>query len=184
MNIPIVLAICLVTVCVGGKNKKQNRIFTAVLAGIALVGSLILWRKVQMILQNFFDYGFGDNGRFDLWRIGWGHFKQFPVFGSGFYDSYKSEWNVVITPYLYHNTIVQMLGACGMFGLLAYLLHRVQTVICVVRRPNVQKTFLGFCILGLLLSSLLDVLFFKLYPTIIYGLILLFLDKNKDGNFH
>ena len=176
----IVLAACLVTICAAGKNKKRNRIFTAVLGGMGIAGGLILWEKVRMILQNFLDYGFGDNGRFDLWKIGWEHFKKFPVFGSGFYDSYKSEWNVVITPYLYHNTIIQMLAACGLIGLLAYLFHRTQTVIQVVRKPNARKTFLGLCILGLILSSLLDVLFFKIYPTIIYGMILLFLEKCEE----
>ncbi len=173
----IVLGACLLTVCIKGENRKRNRILTAAFAGVGLIGSLILWEKIRVILQNFLDYGFGDNGRFRLWRTGFGHFRKFPLFGSGFYDSYVSEWNVVITPYLYHNTIVQMLAACGIIGLLAYLFHRTQTVVQIVRRPNARKTFLGLCIFGLILSSLIDVLLFKIYPTILYGLILLFLEK-------
>ena len=175
-----VLAACLCTICLAGENKKRNRIFSIGFGVAALLGSLIFWRKIRVLLQNFLDFGFGDNGRFQLWQIGWDHFKQYPVFGSGFYDSFVNEWNVVITPYLYHSTIVQMLAACGLFGLFAYLFHRTQTVMIVVRKPNVRKTFLGFCILGLVLSSLIDVLFFKIYPTILYGLILLFLEKSDE----
>jgi hypothetical protein len=47
----------------------------------------------------------------------------------------------------------------------------------VLRRRTAYKTFLGISILGLVGFSLLDVLFFNTYPTIIYSLMLLFMEK-------
>ena len=63
-----------------------------------------------------------------------------------------------------------------MVGFAAYLYHRFTTVRLVLKQPNLYKTFLGICILGLLLFSLLDVLFFNTYPTIMYSLMLVFMD--------
>ena len=167
-----ILLICLVILCVSGANRKQNRILTAVVVLLALVAVPIFRKQIFAVLENFRAYGLWDNGRFEKWEIGWNHFLEFPVFGSGFYDSYVSEWNAVFIPFLYHNTLVQMLGACGAVGLLAYLFHRTQTVLLIVRRPDPRKTFLGVCILGLLLASLIDVLFFKPYSTLFYGAML------------
>ncbi len=177
------LLICLALVCAGGPNRRMNRIFTSVLVAVGAVGALLLSRRFRVLIQNFADYGFGDNGRFALWQAGWKHFLTYPVFGSGFYDSYVSEWNFVVYPYLYHNTLVQMLAACGAAGLLAYLWHRFVTARLVLQNRNVPKTFMGVCILGLLLFSLIDVLFFKTYPTVIYAIMLVYMETSgqKDG---
>ena len=168
---------CLVLVCSGGENRRQNRIYTAVIAVLFVIGALLLSRRLGILIRNFMDYGFGDNGRFALWKAGWSHFLKYPVFGSGFYDSFEGDWNFVLAPYFYHNTLVQMLGACGAAGLLAYLWHRAMTVRLVFRNKTVPKFFLGVCVLGLVLFSLIDVLFFKIYSTIIYTLILVFMEK-------
>ncbi len=176
----VIFLICLILVCSGGPNRRQNRIFTGVLLAALAVGAIILSRRLGVLIQNFIDYGFGDNGRFDLWKTGWAHFLDYPVFGSGFYDACEYDWTVNVLPYFYHDTLVQMLAACGAAGLMAYLWHRAQTVRLVICRRSVPKAFLGTCIFGLLLFSLIDVLFFKLYPTVIYTLILLYMEKSEE----
>ena len=50
----------------------------------------------------------------------------------------------------------------------------------VFRKPDPYKSFLGLCVLGLLVFCLLEVIFFSTYPTIIYALMLLFMEK-KDA---
>ncbi len=183
----VILGLCLVYLFFSGRNKKRNRVFTAgiFLCGVAVM--ILFSDKLLSLLQNFLSLGFSDNGRFEMWRAGFGHFLDYPIFGSGFYDSYDPSqlmpgWNMGIYPYLYHNTPVQLLGACGLVGALAYLYHRICTVRLVIRRPDPKKTFLGLCVLALVLFCLTDVLFFKTYPTLYYSVILLFIEKTDEIN--
>lgn len=173
-----ILALCLIYLCVSGKNRKRNRIFTAVFAAVGLAGVAGLSDKLIGILQNYLNFGLDDNGRFAIWKQGWRNFTDFPVFGAGFYDSFVNEsWHKDVYPYLYHNTLIQLLASGGIAAFGAYCYHRFCTVRLCLRRPNTKKTFLGLCILGLTAFSLLDVLFFNTYPTIIYTLMLLFMEK-------
>ena len=72
-----------------------------------------------------------------------------------------------------------MLASCGAVGLLAYLWHRAMTVRLVFTRRNVEKAFLGACILGLLLFGLVDVQFFKTYPTVLYAQMLVYMEMSN-----
>ncbi len=176
-----IFAICMIVLCFMGENRKRNRILLLCLIGVGAIGVLLLWEKLMSVLQNFINYGFGDNGRYEIWETGWSHFKQNLVFGSGFYDSYlNEEWTMNMAPYFYHNTLIQFLAATGIVGTLAYLYHRVRTVILVFRRPNLCKTFLGICILGLLAFSMLDTLFFCIYPIMFYSLMLLAMERSEE----
>lgn len=174
-----VLLVSLVLVCAGGSNRKQNRLFTTFVAVALAVGALLMSRRMGTFVRNFAEYGLNDNGRFALWKAGWKHFLEYPVFGSGFYDSAHGDWNFVFYPYFYHNTLVQMLASCGAVGLLAYLWHRAMTVRLVFTRRNVEKAFLGACILGLLLFGLVDVQFFKTYPTVLYAQMLVYMEMSE-----
>lgn len=175
------LALCMIYLCFKGKNRKQNRIFTLAIFLLGAVGCLLLADKLISLVQNFLQYGFGDNGRFEIWKIGMNHFLENPVFGSGFYDSYTTEeWERIIDPYLYHNTVVQLFGSMGLVGVLAYAYHRFCTVRLVWRCPTEGNIFLAIAILMLLLFSLLDVLFFKMYPSIFYAVMLAFMQRDGE----
>lgn len=176
-----IFALCMITLCLTGKNKKQNRFFTVAILAIGILGIFVLREKLLSVVQNFINYGFGDNGRFDIWKQGWTHFVQNPIFGSGFYDSYiNEEWKMEVVPYFYHNTVIQFLASCGLVGFGAYLFHRIQTVLLLCKKPNLYKTFLFFCILGLLIFCMLDVLFFCIYPVMFYTLILIFIENSGE----
>lgn len=178
----IVLVVCLILVCTGGANRRQNRILTVALLLVGASAAVLLIVRSSGLIRNLLEYGLNDNGRFDLWKIGLRHFLESPIFGSGFYDSYVSEWNTVVYPDLYHNTFVQMLGACGAVGFAAYLWHRAVTVRVILKnRGSVQTRFLAVSIFGLLLFSLIDVLFFKTYPTVIYALMLCRLQPGEEA---
>ncbi|MBO5294125.1 MAG: O-antigen ligase family protein [Clostridia bacterium] len=178
----LVLALCLLYLCIRGKNRKQNRIFTAILAFGAIAFCLLFSEKIFSLVGNFLSYGFGDNGRFDMWKIGFGHFCDHPIFGSGFYDSYTtSEWERTFDSYLYHNTAVQLFGSMGLVGVALYAYHRFCTVRLVLRHPTVGKTFFAICIFSLLICSLLDVLLFKIYPSLFYSMMLVFMDHDREA---
>ncbi len=177
----VVLLACLITLCLKGKNRRQNRMFTLALCVVGILGVAVLWKKLFGLVENFAEMGFEDNGRFEKWEIGWKNFVKYPIFGSGFYDSYVDPaWDMPLFPYLYHNTVIQLLGASGLCGFLAYAYHRYTTVRQILTKPSLFKTFLGFCMMGLLLFSLTDVLLFKIYPTIIYSIMLLFMVKSDE----
>jgi len=172
--------LCMLYLFFKGKNRKQNRILILSLAALGVVGCLLVWDKIVAVLQNFQSMGLADNGRFEKWSIGWRNFLQYPVFGSGFYDSFVDpSFEHSFDPYLYHNTVIQMLGACGLVGFGAYLYHRWQTLRLVFKKPNPCKIFLGIALLSFLLFNLLDVLFFKFYPSFFYALMLLCMEKSE-----
>ncbi len=177
----LVLALSLLYLLLRGRNRKQNRIVILCTFLVGCAGVFLLREKLVSLVQNFLQMGFSDNGRFALWSAGIRDFLAHPVFGSGFYACYVPEvhgaWDMPVYPYLYHNTVVQLLGSCGLVGLAAYLYHCFCTVRLTVKKPTSEKTFLGLCALGLTVFSLTDVLFFKTYPTIIYALILLFMEQ-------
>ncbi len=176
-----ILLVCLVTLCVKGKNRRLNRILTGSLVAVGVVGVAVLLPKLMSLLQNYLTYGFDDNGRYEIWRAGWQNFIDHPILGAGFYNSFHYDgWEKGVYPYLYHNTLLQMLASGGVILLGAYLYHRVTTVLLVVKKPTAKKTFLGFCILGMMSFCLLDVIFFNTYPTIIYSLMLLFMDRETE----
>ncbi|MBQ8415661.1 MAG: O-antigen ligase family protein [Clostridia bacterium] len=175
----VVLLICMIAACFVGRNKKQNRIIGIGIAAVGVAGCALLWNKLLVLLNDFINRGFDDNGRYYLWGTGISKFLAHPIFGSGFYDSgIQSEWLINVYPYFYHNTFVQMLATTGLFGALSYLWHRITTVIAIVRRPSIYKSFLGFCLIAFLGFCLLDVLFFITYPLLFYTLILLYIEKS------
>ena len=175
----VMLVLCLVMLLFFGKNRRMNQWLDLTVAIVALVGVILFREKLFAIVEKIFSKGFDDNGRYDLWRTAWERFLLHPAFGAGFYDSgIEQDWIINVYPYFYHNTQLQMLGSAGLAGLAAYLWHRGQTVYAVVARPNLQKTFLGFCLLSMIGFCMLDVLFFITYPLIFYALILVALEKS------
>ncbi|MBE6633308.1 MAG: O-antigen ligase family protein [Ruminococcaceae bacterium] len=175
------LAICLAVLFFRGKNRRINRILTGVVAVVGIIGVVILSDRLLAVVQNYLDYGFYDNGRFEKWEYGWRHFREYPIFGAGFYNDFDyGGWEKSVFPYWYHNTLLQFLGSCGIIGFAGYVFHRATTVVLVLRRRNPCKLFLGICMLGLMLFSLLDVLFFNAYPTMIYALMLVFMERSEE----
>ncbi len=167
----------LVLVC-GGKNRRVNRILT-VLALLGALGVAVLFRgKLMRLVRTMLEYGTGDTGRFEIWEFAIEKFREYPVFGAGFYTDFHYElWEKNVYPYFYHNTPLQVLASGGLVAFVAYFCHRVTTVVLTLRKPNAYKTFMGLCILGLLVFCLFEVIFFATYPVIVYSVMLLFMEK-------
>lgn len=172
-----VLGISVIMCCLFGENKKVNRIITSALFAIAIVGVILLWDKIASILGDYLRRGLDDNGRFEIYATGWKKFLSHPIFGCGFYNAHHI--NEFGLPFGYHNTIVQMMASCGIIGLLSYLYHRYQTVVLFIKQRCAKNLYLALCICALLITSLLDIHMFSLYPTLYYMLILITVEKTK-----
>ena len=155
--------------CFVGKHKKAFRIITLIGIAAVLLVFAVLFSKIKLILGDYFERGFSDNGRYELWRLAVDTFKKSFLFGNGFYGFFTDavfEFGAV--PRMAHNTILEILSAMGIFGILSYALYRASTVTVFLRRPTVTKTMLGISILVFLFGSLLDNFVFNLHPTFYY----------------
>ena len=88
---------------------------------------------------------------------------------------------VIAAPEFFHNTVIQMLASCGILGFLAYAFHRYQTVKLFVSHRTPISFFLGMSVLTLLLTSLLDIHLFNIFPAMFYSVILCVLER--DGKY-
>lgn len=188
----VVYAFCAVAVLLyskGAERKKNIAVFVAVL--LALIICFAVFReKLGKIFSALAEMGMESSGRKKIYAACWEKFLRHPLFGVGFYDTpggllYEGGiWDLaptpddVFIPPRAHNTYFQLIASGGAFALFSYLLHRVETLRLVFRRPTARKTFLGFCVLSLLLTSLVDCHFFNFGPVIIYSAALLFLEKD------
>ncbi len=173
----ILIFICVIFVCFYGNNKLVNKIITLlfIILGVAFIA--LYWDKISNVLNDYLVRGFSDNGRFKIYITGLFKYLEYPVFGTGFfsYATHQSGW----LPFGYHNTIVQMLASCGTVGIVAYIYHRFKTIQICYKKRSAQNFPLYLCLLGLLLTSLLDVHFFNIYPAFYYSIILLAIEKSK-----
>ena len=184
----IALIIGLAIICVGGKNKVKNRIYTAVFAALC-VGGVIAYMSIHsatfgetiakmldfmrlsalneedVTLASVFD------ARWIIWGKGLRDFVSAPIFGTGFMESAFVE-----TTYdnffrnMYHNVFVEVLGSTGIVGTLAFLIHMKHFLEVILRRFSIDKLLLLSVPLIIIGMSLLDNFFF--YPNfqIIYAI--------------
>ena len=128
--------------------------------------------------------------RLRLYLMGLKVFWADPVFGSSFYtlndlaygENASWIWSQMgslnnMIPGRWHNTVIQMLAACGIVGMLAYAFHRIQSVLVILKNPTAEKVFIGLSIVILLAMSLLDCHLFNIGPTLFYSAILAFAEN-------
>lgn len=160
-----------------GKDRKACRIYFAVFMAVvvaaifvtvALVGG---FKEFGWYLYKIFRLENGNSGRNDLWIDGWNDFLSSPVFGVGFLDGgYVERYNDNFYSNMYHNIGVEVIGALGVVGVIAFLLHLRCLGEVVLRKFSVKKLLICFVPLLIIATSLYDNFFF--YPNfqIIYGI--------------
>ena len=184
----VVYALCVVMIIVKskGKARRNHLIVFGILLALAIIIACVFYKQILGMFATLVNNGLtNDSGRGNIYKAGLKQFIKAPIFGSTFfpveYDLYS--WSstdlTAILPPRWHNTIVQLLASCGVVGLLAYAFHRFETVKLFLSEKNAESTFIAVCILGLLLTSLLDCHFFNLGPTMLYSMALLFVEKAK-----
>lgn len=185
----VIYPVCSLILLIKGNYKIANLcIFAA-----ALIGGIIVTGLFQDKVIDFFKTIYSNiivdgelygSGRMQLWRQAIKDFKSYPVFGKGFYKpDINGEFKFTLVPYgMYHNTVLEMMGSCGIVGLLAYAVHRVQSVICYCKNITVERTFIALIIAALLVNSLLDKHLFNVIPSIAYSFLLAVLLKGQNKN--
>ena len=121
-----------------------------------------------------FNNGFSSSSRIEIYEDAIEIFYSFPLFGGGFYGINSAlspdevSWNSFF-PRMWHNTIFQVMATGGLICLIAYLIHRLQTIALVMKKCNIENFFSALSILSLLLTSLLDCYLFQLGPMLLYA---------------
>ncbi len=167
------------------KSGKRERTAHLIVFGAAFVVALLivvsLWGKLVVLFSDVIARTFDGqiiNGRAEIYRQAIEHFTINPFFGVGFYQCTAFRWGSLgkdaFLPPRYHNTLLQMMATGGIFGLVCYLAHRLETVMLFVRRPSMTKIFLALCILPFLLTSLFECHFFSFGPGMLYSVLLVF----------
>lgn len=181
-----VFAVGAVVLIINGKNRWINvGILSVVAVGLAIYCG-VRWDSVisffESVASNFGD----DNGRFELYRDALINFRDFPVFGKGFYVALHISFPLEAIDYfppMFHNTLMQIMSSCGTVGLVAYVAHRMQTIKSFCKNVTVERTFIALTVCGLLIVNLFDNYLFYMFPTMVYGMLISVLVKseNKEG---
>lgn len=166
------------------QNRKANTIAALVCIGIFGVSVILFSQQILTLFSDILSLGFDPNSRDSLYHKGMLLFQEYPLFGGSFFSpSYKSwGWSTVegftnFFPPRWHNTLIQMLASCGVVGLGAYLVHRVQTAVLFFKHHTKEKIFIGCSLLALLVCSLFDCHFFNLGPGLFYATALAFAEN-------
>jgi hypothetical protein len=77
--------------------------------------------------------------------------------------------------------LVQIAASCGVVGLAAYALHRVQTVRLFLRHRNIENVFIAIYLMALLAAGLLDNHFFNVGPVLFYSMALAFAENIENS---
>ncbi|MBO5782740.1 MAG: O-antigen ligase family protein [Clostridia bacterium] len=181
----LILAACAIVTLFVKKNRIQNTIVYGVLAVGVLVVAICFWSEIKKIFTSIIELGIHDNGRGELYTEALQRFISSPLFGQGFFACSPDRWQYnpgefTLLPYFWHNTLIQMLATSGIIGLTAYIFHRLQTVLLIVQKPNLAKTFIGLSVLGMLLVCLLDCHIFNVGVTFMYTIFLTFAEATEE----
>ena len=178
----LIYVLSLVTLCVFGKRKNFFRTCAGILILSVLVVVAVYYDVLSTALKDYYDRGFGDEARLDIWDDGLKNFLTAPLFGKGFHGFPKfGTVNAEFIPQMAHNTVVQLLSGMGIAGLLAYGYYRIKTVVLFVKRPSIMKTMLAYGALVLLLESLLDNFLFHIHPVFHYSIALAIAARASDS---
>lgn len=165
------------------KAKGRKKIGLSVVTGILCAGSITLAaffpEQVFSLVYDILHFKEEGSNRWEIYVDGWALFKEHPAFGTGFYSCSAYKWGTAdsFIPARWHSTPIQLLASCGVVGMAAYLVHRVQTALLLFRRLNFEKLTIALSVAALLLTSLFDCHFFNIGPGLLYSVLLCFAEK-------
>lgn len=185
----VVYGVCTYLVLRRREERKQNLLVYAIIGGAVVLIFALFFRKLADVFALFFEELFVVSQRDNLVSYGFKQYLANPVFGGSFFpqgeyvpwDWSTSESFSAFFPPRWHNTIIQMLASCGVVGLVAYLLHRYQTVKLVLTSRTKEKLFIGLHLLALTTCSLMDCHFFNVGPVLFYSMALAFAENIQES---
>lgn len=185
---------CIVVTLIGSKKQEKlwNGIVYAALALGGIVCIFVFKEQVDRLFGSMLKQGMNDAARFDTWRACWERFLEYPSFGVGFY---KTPGTLLTEDGMYtnfadgtpegyflalraHNTFFQLIATGGAVALVAYAVHRIQTLILCLHRPSTFKFVAALCVGAMLLTSITDCHVFNMGPGLMYAVWLVFGEKS------
>lgn len=167
------------------EDRKQNIgiYLFALVGGIAF--AILFFDKLLDIFDLFFEELFIISQRDNLFVYGLKQFLSDPMFGGSFFPQGEYipwDWSTAaafsaLFPPRWHNTLVQIAASCGVLGLMAYSLHRIDTIRLFLRKRSVENLAIAVYIGILLTCSMLDCHFFNIGPVLFYSMALAFAEK-------
>ena len=150
-------------------DRKKFNIGISIVVIYLLTGFLLFSPYILKLLEHLLESGFGDSGRFNLWKEAWNQFIKSPFLGGG---TILVPDGGIIAQGWYHSTFFDVLGQLGIVGLLSFGFHFVIKYITTLSNRSVYKwfAFIGFVSSGL--YALIDVAYFNFNYLLIYVIIL------------
>lgn len=184
----LIYGACIFLMLYYARNRRHNTIALISFSILVLLSVLLFRKQLLRLFSDLISIGLSPNSRDKIFAEGLKLFVQSPVFGNSFYSpGYQPwAWSTVegfndFFPPRWHNTIVQLATSCGVVGLGAYLLHRVQTVRLFLRHRTKENTFIACSLLLLLGCGLFDCHFFNIGPVLFYSMALAFAENRPDS---
>jgi hypothetical protein len=173
---------CVILCCIFGERKKTYRFVAIGILAFLIVLELLFSKQVQTLFANMIAHGLDDNGRYPLWKAAFDGFLEHPIFGNGFH-SFVPEVSryASFIPFLAHNTVLELAYSMGAFGLVAYGIYRIYTLIPFVKKLSIEKVFLFLSIATLIVESLIDNYIFWFAPTFVYNLAIIIAIKYNES---
>ena len=169
------------------KREKRKPILVVYAVALVAVGvfAIISFEKLLDVFALFIEEIDAISKRDLLFINGMKQFREYPIFGGTFYpqgDYVPWDWAELeafssFFPPRWHNTLVQIAASCGVVGLAAYALHRIQTVRLFLRHRSTENLFIAIYIAALLTAGLLDNHFFNVGPVLVYSMALAFAEN-------
>lgn len=176
--------VCVLLMLHYARNRRNNTIALAAVIAAVLLALLLFHKQLLLLFSALLEIGMDPSTRDEIYLEGLKLFTRYPVFGGSFYSPGYTPWEwstaagfTGFFPPRWHNTLIQLLASCGIVGLGAYLLHRVQTLRMFLRNSTKEKTFIGCALLVLLAGSMFDCHFFNIGPVLFYSMGLAFAEN-------
>ena len=149
------------------RRARFLKIYGVIAAGVTFALPLLI-EPLSGLFSDFIHRGFSDNGRYEMWRYGVHCFLESPLFGRGFFaidtDAFAAE---NIFPKMLHNTIFQLLAACGITGLIGYLTWQISFLSVFFRKKSTECIMLSVSSVTFFMMSMLDSFLFHVQPAFV-----------------
>jgi hypothetical protein len=154
--------------CFYGKRKTLFQITSLLIILFCIIALIGFFESIRNLFAMYFEKGFRSTSRWEIWKQCVDGFFDHPLFGAGFFGL---ELGKEISHFA-HNTIMQMIGACGLYGIIAYFIYRIETIFLYLERPTLFKTMMGLSAASLVIASLLDIFLFSFCSMIYHSALL------------
>lgn len=182
-----IYAVCVLLMLHYARNRRHNTLALVIFISVAALIGILFHDQLLRLFSDLLGRGLDPSSRDDIYKEGFNLFTTSPVFGSSFYPPDYQPWDFStvdafsnIFPPRWHNTVVQLLASCGIVGLGAYVLHRVQTILLFLQKMDKKNAFVGCSLLVLLIGSLFDCHFFNIGPVLMYSVALAFAEYSPE----